>query len=689
MNKNSTLKAIFASVLMLCCMTVNAQDNAPLLSQLNIVGKAEVSLTQEVRNNTMGDYVYIDIKDAIAPLGYDEAYLAENITSLLYVTKFDVDNERVLDVMTNKPTFTEPEPGWWFTTLYEGDDETTSVNCAALPDEDSGTLEFYAAWPSYSEGTLSMMVGQAPYNLSAGYTYSAKLYLLKDNDAVEITINLKATEGATSFNLAEMEKAGDMNFDLQINYNTSFRYKTIELNEDSLKAGLVVLIDGPSLWGDDTPLTLWGLKDAATLTNHSTANYGGYWFNNNGFVQEWGENCAMFVEPEMLGSVAKLHVGVYPDYMAINTTKKATLFLIGNTNSYVQLNITIKINPQPQVPQCETVKTLDLTMEIVPTTAEREVTECVQPDYMKGAFDLSDLVELLEEGEYTFYAEAMNPITGDILQYTNARSSLIDSPNGFLMMDLAYFENPAMAHTAAPFNPLPELTKCYGIGYDNLKLSFWEWPGDRNVGDYYQNRFYLVNHESGKKVILNLTVVFVKERCPDFEIIGETDIALPAANSEGADFAATVFDIDDILGQLECSNAESLTWRAYNQLGQLISGEALDEMYGFGFDKEGKTTTEEADQVFFTGYCGGEFHSFVKDANLRENDFTTVLIAEYNGKAYKFNITLTNKIEDSIFGLDADKQIGKGNAIYDLTGRKVTSASKGIYIQNGKKILVK
>ena len=253
-------------------------------------------------------------------------------------------------------------------------------------------------------------------------------------------------------------------------------------------------------------------------------------------------------------------------------------------------------------------------------------------------------------------------------------------------MDLTFFGNPEMTHIAGPFNPLPMLTKGYGIGYDNGKISFWEWPGDRNIGDYYQNRFFLVNLDSGKKIEINITVVFVEEILRKAEIVGELSLNIPTANIEGTDYAITEFGLETILEELGCSNTESLTWKAYNQLGQLITGEEFDEMYGFGFDKEGKATTNEAEQIFFVGYSDGEFHSFVKDPTLRKDVFTTILIAEYNGKAYKFVITLSNTIKNSIFRLDNDKQTDTGNTIYDLSGRKVNSVSKGIYIINGKKV---
>ena len=246
------------------------------------------------------------------------------------------------------------------------------------------------------------------------------------------------------------------------------------------------------------------------------------------------------------------------------------------------------------------------------------------------------------------------------------------------------------------------MTKAYGIGYERYfveedpesheghtedSFNFWYQPGDAAVGDYYQNVFYLVNYESGKKIRLNINVVFVEKRNP-VEIVMATNITLPAHNAEGTDFAATPYDLSNVLEVLDCDDAGKLTWVAYNNLYQLVKPADYDEMYGFYFTLNGYLLPEEfTGALFSVGYTDGEFHSLVMNP-LSESEYTTAIVATYNGKGYRFNIKVTKDGDTGIRDIVPARSQNEG-AIFNLSGQRIASPRKGLNIINGKKVLIK
>ena len=50
---------------------------------------------------------------------------------------------------------------------------------------------------------------------------------------------------------------------------------------------------------------------------------------------------------------------------------------------------------------------------------------------------------------------------------------------------------------------------------------------------------------------------------------------------------------------------------------------------------------------------------------------------------------ILNEVEEIITGVDGIEVEAKESAIYDLQGRKVMNPRKGIYIKDGKKVLIK
>ena len=129
---------------------------------------------------------------------------------------------------------------------------------------------------------------------------------------------------------------------------------------------------------------------------------------------------------------------------------------------------------------------------------------------------------------------------------------------------------------------------------------------------------------------------------------------------------------------------ENGTWMAIDPDGDLSNN--FDELEGFAFDKNAKLTDDDAALVAKVGYIAEEsaFFSWILDDENLENTYTFTIYAYYNNQRCEFNITVGDA--SAINFVELNKSDGE---IFDLTGRLVKNATKGIYIKDGKKFLVK
>ena len=106
------------------------------------------------------------------------------------------------------------------------------------------------------------------------------------------------------------------------------------------------------------------------------------------------------------------------------------------------------------------------------------------------------------------------------------------------------------------------------------------------------------------------------------------------------------------------------------------------------------------------GSANGEAGDFIIEVAEDEESEDGAIFTVYNLKGYKLsdqvksrlafvekgwfymmNLTLCN--DDEYMGISNAESTVKNGAVYDLSGRKVVNPVKGIYIQNGKKFIVK
>ena len=105
------------------------------------------------------------------------------------------------------------------------------------------------------------------------------------------------------------------------------------------------------------------------------------------------------------------------------------------------------------------------------------------------------------------------------------------------------------------------------------------------------------------------------------------------------------------------------------------------------FDENGAVTADVENAAFTFGFSeDNTFRAYVVNEEDLEKVFHTVLYVKYNTAYYAFNVTI-GKEDTGIQSTISNPMQSK--RIYDLSGRVVEHPTKGIYISNGKKFLVK
>ncbi len=106
-------------------------------------------------------------------------------------------------------------------------------------------------------------------------------------------------------------------------------------------------------------------------------------------------------------------------------------------------------------------------------------------------------------------------------------------------------------------------------------------------------------------------------------------------------------------------------------------------------------TTAFADDYKFLGIDCNNAESFIALENIKKITFENgnVIVATTEGEnafpQSKMERMFFSETATAIESVAAEEDKAKGKEIFDLTGRRVAKATKGIYIVNGKKIVVK
>jgi hypothetical protein len=192
-------------------------------------------------------------------------------------------------------------------------------------------------------------------------------------------------------------------------------------------------------------------------------------------------------------------------------------------------------------------------------------------------------------------------------------------------------------------------------------------------------------------VTFNFTYSIV-ESVVEIEEVGSEDIVLPVSADD--DGASATIDLSDVL------EAFDITLDALAN-GQYLHGITADGTYGSGvslydglaFNDKGVCVTEDP-FMFFDAELNEDGKSITvttcatADVADDYSEIGTVCFL-IEGKRYVLNVKF---VSEAIYtGITENRTVPHTSlsAVYDLQGRKVVKTQRGLYIQNGRKYMVK
>ena len=639
-----------------------------VLSKLNIIDKKSIEVKQWARSNEKADNDTVDFKGIAAALGTTPDVFSAGIASIVFATKKDQSEENIDlgikgDTLTNVSTANTP--GWWFTNTNDGNGYDTFVagsdgyffaeNFALNPETEELTFDIGQRGGALPIDASDLGLGMIDH-------LSTPVYFVWDGKAVELTIKLVIEErDKVPFN--EMEEVGSEEIILEQYPTTDYSTKSFTLNLDSIAGLLGVGV---------AELTLWAPLSADEITDESSAGNQGFWFNKDGYRESWGANCGIFVENPTSGDYSRFNVGQYPSVFEGGDTGIATIYFVAGVKYYtvhVTMNILTKEGP---VAEFQSVATRAVNIQIIPAGSyDVEMTYTI---------DANDF-ELIGTTDPTLYGRK-NP--GDGSEWTDGYTDTYTCTPypGFWMSKEGY---PRGWNTSADdYSP-------WGMTFADDLFTFYQIPNHNKVGDEYKAVLYLVNDVTGKMITYNFTVKFVSEVVPQAEVVGQEALTLPVKND---DETATALDVTAALEKIGFTSASQLF--AVPSLCALTVDGAMSEPVlpggGIWLNSEGAIYNGDDAPLGLEFTDNGDTEVVVNVYEMTgqwtaDSKITSKFGFQNDAKIYVYNVTFED--EAVVNGITSAKAAKSAKTIFDLSGRRVERTQRGIYIRDGKKMVVK
>ena len=634
-------------------------------AKLTIVDEITKDVTQKPRSGYDADKVEVNLTDALSKLGVSGDLLKDELSQLLfakkaYVTEDGAMGAQMSDSLTNETSANGI--GFWLRNFSDAEGTPTS-ECGRFAYDGDDKFYMQAFAFDAETGILSCDLGQFPNNLKGGDTYYADLYIVLGDKAIKIRYNLIIPEVKVG-TLEDYEKAGEHTVRVEMEPAESYDTKNFSIDIETMVNAL-----GCEVGEIDDFYMLDGEIEFVTGKNQEGV---GYWVSMEGKVVNWGDNAMFFVTPKA-DDFSKFGIGQYPGHMNVGDSARATLYFLANSK-YYQLGIDLVIVEPKQV---------DVVFESV---AQRSIeVQQVPGDYQwTSGVDIPEawVEEQIGTADWTLYALSTLNDDGTEKEGNERYSkSYTCTPYPGFWMD---GEGRNVGWNQTPTRVGITVAEPEG------KFSLMQHPGVV-LGDVFRFPIFLVNEENGKMVTFNFTYSIV-ESVVEIEEVGSEDIVLPVSADD--DGASATIDLSDVL------KAFDITLDALAN-GQYLHGITADGTYGSGttlydglaFDDKGVCVTEEP-FLFFNADVNEDGKSITMTTCATSevaDDYKAIGTVCFliDGKRYVINVKF---VSEAIYtGITEHHSVPHTSlsAVYDLQGRRVVKTQHGLYIQNGRKYMVK
>ncbi|MBO4451105.1 MAG: DUF4859 domain-containing protein [Bacteroidaceae bacterium] len=649
------------------------------ISELNIVGRAELVAEQYPRTNTNGVEYKVQVGDLAKLLGYEaedfNAWWYRKMVFVGYVDESDVKSEDVTNLNYSTTA--------WMNSLFDENTGNETKECVQ-----GSTSEYTKFWvhlssSGYDGDTLKVQIGQRASKLKIGDEYYTYLYFIKGNNAFELKVTLSIIEnpeGELSWD--EKKLVGSETITLESNDISSGAYDAQTVAID-LEAILALFPEGT----DVSDLKFVAIDSEGNPTDSYSTNTTGFWMDMESHPSSWstfyGKAQGYYCDYATDGTLTIGHIPGQFNKDEIVTTTGSLFLVCGNYKYEFVMNYSVngfekEVVDDPLLSTAEILAIKYEEMQIIPNSTYKD-------DYMDAAIDLD--INFIEQtlGTRTIRLWGQKYSETNGFYSSDAQQSMDGCNQGFWMDVDTLNEKSAVVGTWSS-----AVTNAYGIGWrTNGTLTFFQYPGQRKVGDEYNSVFYLATTDKTKAIKINLNVKYVEEIIPEATTLETFSLTLPARDPADKDNGMyTAYDLSPMYKAFGCTPEEfeeNGTWMAIDADGDLTSN--YDELEGFAFDANGRVTDDDAALVAKVGYIPeeGAFFSWILDDVNLANTYNVIIYAYYDNQRCIFTITVGGEAEAINF-VELNKSDSK---MFDLTGRLVKNATKGFYIKDGKKFLVK
>ncbi len=653
---------------------ITVPDPATLIeAELNIVGEQEVDIAQDPRSDYSATNVWTRIGDAIAKLGIsDPMIMEEGLGKIIWTTEFDIETVGKKDSLTNVTT-TTASPGFWYTDIRVNGDATGECSATSYS---SGCCFFLEGFKyDASRDSLYVNCGQYPDKLKGGEEFFCNVYLIYGDKAYRIRYNFKANEVNVDpgEGLENYTKVGEMTDDVDQVFTGNWAAVKVYPNLDAICAALECETSDLQMVGINLNNALAGSDSQGNLIGGPTANNGGNWFAEDGYVVSYSSDASrMYVEPVVAGDFSVLNCGQFPSKAAVGDEYKADLYFIAGTKYYAY--------------------TVHMTV-VEPTVIEGEFQSVAQrsfviqqtPDNGYGWSEGKDIpLSFIEEvvgKSWVVYGMELLDAEGNEREgnakYTK-NYSITETPGFWLDKD---GRNSGWNSSAI-----------FGIsagGRENGKFNLIQFPERCFVGDSYKTKLFFVNEETCKMVTINFTYNIVEE-VVDYENVGTEDIVIPVSIDDcDIDFdlatpaAALGLSVDDLVDDY------GKYLYGMNEGGIFSGGMSCGD--GLGFNKEGYLDMINGVVYFSIGKVDdkGVLTAYSPEEVPADFRLDVQFCFQAEGKQYVYNAKIVSKEAFDSGVRDIATNHKNAGKVFDVSGREVVKPVGGLYIINGKKFVVK
>lgn len=576
--------------------------------------------------------------------------------------------------------------GGWYGRYVKYDEATgneVTLPMNAPKTWNTGANTFYVQDVKLADGEFSITSGQFPSIMKEGDEDYAYLYLIYGAKAARIKV-LASVKKPEVVDPNSYQIVGEQTVTITAAIDNNYATKSFTVDTEAIYAAMECTAD------DIEDIFAWAAE--GELSDNHTEGSGGFYFNDEGFIQSWGSDAAFFVAQTSIAN-GQYTIGQMANHFAEikeDTTVKAQfLYKFGAKLYAINVVYTVKAPAQGEEPvEYELVSTDGLSIQIVPSadTYAWENTTQLDLEYIEGKLGTSD---------FTYYTDKWNA-TDEKLEWSKNYTC---TPAPGFWYGTQEYENEE--HQVVVDNA-GWGTNSFGVTFSSDGVITWyQYPGQRSVGDSFVANVYLVNEENGKYIKYVLQVLYVDEVRPEAETVlrVEKDAEVTEAGfGESGYFEYTLdtADLFEALGISDLSELEAATFYAAKS-STIFTPVELEELALFGAD--GYVVPETGNINSMAGFSleGGLKVLFdpmeLAYEKADESKAIARLAIEYDGKRVVYTITfLSEESPLAISAAAAQQTVATG--IYSISGARLAAPQKGVNIiryANGevKKVLVK